>query len=58
MVHRNSDGSEAYWVVGPQPLGWRSTIFRVEHVEEAHLVGVFLTLKDRRRRRRDVLRSY
>lgn len=32
------------WVIWPQSLGRWSSIFRVKHVEQAHFVGMFLTL--------------
>lgn len=41
----------AYWVIWPQSLGRWSSIFRVKHVEQTNLVGMFLTLRERKTER-------
>ena len=44
--HRNTHSVGAYWVIWPQSLGRWSSVFRVKHVEQTYLVGMFLTLRE------------
>lgn len=38
-----------YWIIWPQSLGRWSSIFRVKHVEQTYLVGMFFTLRNRKK---------
>lgn len=43
--HRDTRTTAAYRVVWPQPLGRRSSVFRMQHVEQTYLVRMLLTLR-------------
>lgn len=51
------DGA-AYGVVWPEPLGRRSSVLRVQHVEQTYLVRMLLTLrrKEKNRTEKEVVR--
>ena len=49
--HTHTHTMRAYWVIWPQSLGRWSAVFRVKHVEQTYLVGMFLTLRERERGR-------
>lgn len=50
--HRDTRTTAAYRVVWPQPLGRRSSVFRMQHVEQTYLVRVLLTLRKKEKRKR------
>lgn len=49
--HRDTRTTAAYRVVWPQPLGRRSSVFRMQHVEQTYLVRVLLTLRKKEKQK-------
>lgn len=56
QTQKHTHMMRAYWVIWPQSLGRWSAVFRVKHVEQTYLVGMFLTLRERGREKKEKVR--